>query len=71
MRALANTLDLSEDERDALIASAPKRAGMIFTPPAGREDPAPTLPVMPTPLIGRERTPPRCVRTSKGATRGL
>ena len=55
MRALANTLDLSEDERDALIASAPKRAGMIFTPPAGREDPAPTLPVMPTPLIGRER----------------
>jgi predicted ATPase len=55
VRALANTLDLSEDERDALIASAPKRAGMIFTPPAGREDPAPTLPVMPTPLIGRER----------------
>ena len=28
---------------------------MIFTPPAEREDPVPTLPVMPTPLIGRER----------------
>jgi transcriptional regulator with XRE-family HTH domain len=70
VRALANTLDLSEDERDALIASAPKRAGMIFTPPAGREDPAPTLPVMPTPLIGRERDT-AAVRSllQRGATR--
>src|SRR5918998_495104 len=55
VRALANALNLSEDKRDALIASAPKRAGTIFTPPAGREDPAPTLPMLPTPLFGRER----------------
>src|SRR5918997_5252991 len=55
VRALAEALNLSEDERDALIASAPKRAGTIFTPPAGREDPAPTLPMLPTPLFGRER----------------
>ncbi len=52
--ALSDALNLSEDQRDALIASAPKRAGMSFTPPAGREDPAPTLPMLPTPLIGRE-----------------
>ncbi len=55
VRALAATLNLSEDERDALIASAPKRAGMIFTPPAEREDLAPTLPMLPAPIIGRER----------------
>jgi predicted ATPase/DNA-binding XRE family transcriptional regulator len=55
VRALAATLNLSEDERDALIASAPKRAGMIFTPPVGRENAAPTLPMLPTPIIGRER----------------
>ena len=55
VRALAEALNLFEDERDALIASAPKRAGTIFTPPAGREDPAPTLPMLPTPLFGRER----------------
>ena len=54
VRALAEALDLSEDEREALIASAPKRTGMAFSPPAGREDPAHTLPVAPTPLIGRE-----------------
>jgi predicted ATPase/DNA-binding XRE family transcriptional regulator len=55
VRALANALDLSEDQRNALIASAPKRAGMSFTPPPGREDPVPTMPMLPTPLIGRER----------------
>ena len=43
VRALADALNLSGDERDALIASAPKRAGTIFTPPAEREDPVPTL----------------------------
>ena len=31
VRALANALGLSEDERDVLIASAPKRTGMAFT----------------------------------------
>ncbi len=55
VRALAGALELSEDERDALIASAPKRAGTIFTPPAGRGDWIPALPMLPTPLIGRER----------------
>jgi predicted ATPase/DNA-binding XRE family transcriptional regulator len=53
VRALANALDLPEDERDALIASAPKRTGMAFTSSAGREVPA--LPLPPTPLVGRER----------------
>ena len=43
---------------------------MIFTPPAGREDPAPTLPVMPTPLIGRERdTAAVRLLLQRGATR--
>ena len=54
VRALADALDLSEDEREALTASAPKRSGMAFSPPAGHADPAPTLPMLPTPLIGRE-----------------
>ena len=55
VRALADALNLSEGQRYALITAAPKRAGMIFTPPAGCENPAPTLPILPTPLIGRER----------------
>src|SRR4028119_614320 len=55
VRALSDALNLSEDERDALIASAPKRAGMSFTPPPGREDPAPTLPARPAPPIARAR----------------
>ena len=55
VRALADALDLSEGERDALIACAPKRSGMAFTAPSGREDSAHTLPVPPTLLIGRER----------------
>ncbi len=55
VRALVAALDLSEEERDDLIASAPKRAGMAFTPPSGHEGPTHTLPVPPTPLIGRER----------------
>ena len=54
VRVLADALNLSEDEREVLIAAAPKRSGMAFTPPAGREDPIHTLPVPPTPLIGRE-----------------
>ncbi len=52
VRALADALDLSEDERDALIASAPKRAGVASTPPAEPEGPPPAPP---TPLVGRER----------------
>src|SRR5918998_1192277 len=49
VRALADALDLAEDQRDALIASAPRRAGMIFTSHDGREDPVPSLPMLPTP----------------------
>ena len=49
VRALAEALDLSEEERDALIASAPKRAGMAFTSQA-----SPSLPLPPSALIGRE-----------------
>ena len=33
VRALANALNLSEDEHDALINAAPKRTGMAFTQP--------------------------------------
>ena len=55
VKALADALDLSENERAALISSAPKRAGMAFAPPAGREDLADMLPAPLTPLIGRER----------------
>ena len=55
VRTLADALDLSEDEREDLIGAAPKRSGMAFTPPAGREGPSQALPVLPTPLIGRQR----------------
>jgi predicted ATPase/DNA-binding XRE family transcriptional regulator len=54
VRTLADALDLSKDEREDLIGAAPKRSGMAFTPPAGREDPTQALPVLPTPLIGRQ-----------------
>jgi transcriptional regulator with XRE-family HTH domain len=53
VRALADALDLSEDERASLLAAVPKRGD---TAPA---DPATVsgsiLPVPPTPLVGRER----------------
>ncbi len=55
VRALADALNLSEDERAALIGAAPKRSSMAFTPPVGREGPVHALPVPPTPLIGRQR----------------
>ncbi len=55
VRVLADALDLSGNERAALLAAAPKRAGMAFTKPSGRETLASALPVPPTPLIGRER----------------
>jgi predicted ATPase/DNA-binding XRE family transcriptional regulator len=55
VRALADALNLSDDERTALIDAAPKRAGMAFTQAVGREDPTHTLLAPPTALIGRER----------------
>ncbi len=53
--ALADALELSGAEREALIDAAPKRSGMAFIPPTGQEDLVYTLPVPLTPLIGRER----------------
>ena len=56
LRALADALKLSGDDRDAFLASAPKRAGMAYEAPATpSERPVTTLPAPPTPLIGRER----------------
>jgi predicted ATPase/DNA-binding XRE family transcriptional regulator len=55
VRALADALNLSDDERAALIDAAPKRAGMAFTQAVGREDPTHTLLAPPTAIIGRER----------------
>jgi transcriptional regulator with XRE-family HTH domain len=50
VRSLADALTLSEEERAALFAAVPKRGG---TSAAAPEEP--TLPVPPTPLVGRER----------------
>ena len=56
VRALADALGISEDERAAFLASVPKRGatGSEATYPS-RGTPAPTLPNPPTPLVGRER----------------
>ena len=53
VRSLADALKLSEGERTALFAAVPKRGSKARTPPAN--DSGPTLPVPPTPLVGRER----------------
>jgi transcriptional regulator with XRE-family HTH domain len=55
VRVLADALNLSDNERAALIDAVPKRAGMAFTQVVGREDPTHTLLAPPTALIGRER----------------
>ncbi len=55
IRALADALELSDAERGAFVASAPKRTGMAFAPTTQSEGSAPALPVSPTPLIGREQ----------------
>src|SRR3712207_2228072 len=48
--ALAEALDLPEDERKALIGAASKRSSMAFTLRAGREEPVHPLSVRPTRL---------------------
>jgi len=53
VRALADALELSEDERAALFAAVPKRGSGGRTVLAVA--PEPTLPMPPTPLVGRER----------------
>ena len=53
VRSLADALELSEEERSALFAAVPRRGRA-----ADREAVdvlAPSLPVPPTPLFGRER----------------
>lgn len=49
-------MKLSGDDRDAFLASAPKRTGMAYEAPATPDErQTPTLPAPPTPLIGRDR----------------
>src|SRR3712207_160650 len=55
VKALADALDLSEEERSALINAAPKRTGMAFSPPARPVGRTAVLPIPPTPLIGRKQ----------------
>ena len=53
VRSLADALGLSEDERAALFAAVPRRGSTATGLPP--EVPSSTLPVSPTPLVGRER----------------
>jgi predicted ATPase/transcriptional regulator with XRE-family HTH domain len=53
VRALASALGLSEDERADLVAAVPRRGGMATAAPV--TIPEPTLPMPPTPLVGRKR----------------
>ncbi|CAA9429872.1 hypothetical protein AVDCRST_MAG82-2030 [uncultured Rubrobacteraceae bacterium] len=53
VRSLADALELPEDERSSLFAAVPKRGGENRAAPAAVHEP--TLPVPPTPLVGRER----------------
>jgi transcriptional regulator with XRE-family HTH domain len=54
VRSLADALELAGDERDAFVAGAPKRTGMAFTTTVESVELSATLPMPPTPLIGRE-----------------
>ncbi len=53
VRALAEALELSEDERASLLAAVPKRGESSGDVPTARS--GPPLPMPPTPLVGRER----------------
>ena len=53
VRSLADALKLPEDERAALFAAVPKRGGGNRAVQAVAVEP--TLPMPPTPLVGRER----------------
>ncbi len=53
VRALAEALELSEQERASLLASVPKRGGAATAPSATTA--APALPMPPTSLVGREQ----------------
>src|SRR3712207_6945643 len=53
VRSLADALGLSEHERAALFAAVPRRGGDATALPTAA--PSSSLPVPPTPLVGRER----------------
>ncbi|HET6262317.1 MAG TPA: helix-turn-helix domain-containing protein, partial [Chloroflexia bacterium] len=53
VRSLVDALGLSEDECAALFAAVPRRGSTATSLPT--EAPSSTLPVSPTPLVGRER----------------
>ena len=55
VRSLAAALELAEDERAALIAAVPRRGGKTTTTGETVDAVGPSLPVPPTPLVGRER----------------
>ena len=55
VRALADALELSEDERASLLAAVPKRGEAGDDVHMLAASSAPVLPMPPTPLVGRER----------------
>jgi predicted ATPase/DNA-binding XRE family transcriptional regulator len=55
VRALAEALDLSDDERAVLIEAVPRRDGDVPSPEAAATTSQSTLPTSLTPLLGRER----------------
>jgi predicted ATPase/DNA-binding XRE family transcriptional regulator len=55
VRSLADALELTGVERDAFVDAAPRRTGMAFTTTVESVEPTPTLPMPPTPIIGREQ----------------
>jgi transcriptional regulator with XRE-family HTH domain len=55
VRSLAEALELYEDERATLIAAVPKRDSGSHRVPAALPESTTTLPVPPTPLVGRGR----------------
>ncbi len=55
VRALADALELSEEERAALLAAVPRRDEPAPSGAPGAVPPAPRLPRPVTPLVGRER----------------
>ncbi|MDQ5809601.1 MAG: helix-turn-helix domain-containing protein [Actinomycetota bacterium] len=54
VRALADALGLSEEERASLLAAVPRRGSTVFEEPPNAAL-ASSLPVPPTPLVGREQ----------------
>ncbi|HEY9422859.1 MAG TPA: helix-turn-helix domain-containing protein, partial [Thermoanaerobaculia bacterium] len=51
VRSLADALGLPDTEREAFVASAPKRIGMAFS---SATEPGDAPPLPPTPIVGRD-----------------